>query len=109
MSLPQTIIYSFELFGMISGSYVGWRYGNKTKKSICSQFSPIEKYRRDTIEPRFKGSQISEEKAFNVFGVFFGIFIGYRAWFITIPMSLFQLAEDYPLEFKKIKDCIKKG
>lgn len=103
MSISTGIISSLELLGMVSGGYIGYKYGNQIKDSICKKYPVAEKFRKDYIVNRFKNSQISETTMFNMVGSFIGIFGGYRVWFVTIPLLAYQLSEDFPEEYKKIK------
>ena len=103
MSLSLNIIYGLELAGIVSGCYVGYKYGDVLKKTVCHKYPFVEKYRRDYLEDKFKHSQISEKNMFDMIGAFSGILLGYRGWFITIPILVYKASEDYPDEVVKIK------
>lgn len=106
MSYATSIISGLELIGMISGSYIGYRYGNIIKESCCKKYPVIEKYRKEYLSEKFKKSQISETTMFNMVGSLIGVLSGYKVWFITIPILACQITEDYPDEYKKFKKFI---
>lgn len=108
MSLSISIISGLELFGMVSGGYIGYKYGNQMKDMCCKKYPVVDKFRKDYIVNRFKTSQISETTMFNMIGSLVGVFGGYRIWFVTIPVIVYQLTEDYPEEYKKIKKFVSK-
>lgn len=108
MSYAMSIIAGLELLGMASGGYVGYKYGNKVKESCCKKYPIAERYRKDYIADKFKKSQISETTMFNMVGSFVGVFGGYKAWFIAIPILAYQVTEEYPEEYKRFKKFISK-
>lgn len=108
MSYAIGIISGLEIIGMISGAYVGYKYGNKVKDSCCKNYPVVERYRKDYIVDKFKKSQISEETMFNMIGSLVCVFGGYKAWFIAIPVLTYQVIEEYPEEYKKFKNFISK-
>lgn len=105
--VATTILTGLKLTGMISGSYVGYRYGDCIKKWCCERSQRINDYHKEYVYYRFKKSQIRENTIFNMIGCFTGILGGYYIWPIFIPIMIYQIAEDYPDEFKKIKKFIK--
>jgi hypothetical protein len=107
MSLASNIICGLKLSGLISGGYIGYRYGDKMKNLLCNNISTIKYYHSYYISSHFKRSQISESTMFNLIGGFSGVLIGYHIFPISIPLFLYICAEDYPEEFKKIKKFIK--
>lgn len=108
MSYATSIIAGLELLGMASGGYIGYKYGNKVKESCCKRYPVIESYRKDYISDKFKKSQISETTMFNMVGSLVCVFGGYKAWFVTIPILLYHVTEEYPEEYKKFKTLISK-
>jgi hypothetical protein len=108
ISLATKIIYNLQLIGLISGGYIGYRYGYKIKNLCCDTFSTFKFYYDKYIVNKFESSQISENTTFNLIGCCFGLLGGFYAYPFIIPITIFQLAEDYPTTFNNLKDYIKK-
>lgn len=108
MSYATSIISGLELIGMVSGGYIGFKYGNFLKEECCKKFPTIDYYRKEYISPRFKNSKISENTMFNMFGTFLGIFGGYKLWFFSIPIMGGKTINDNPEEYDKIKKFLSK-
>lgn len=106
MSIATNLICGLRLAGMISGSYLGYRYGDKIKTWCCG-FPSVGHYHKEYIYKHFKKSQIPENTMFNLIGCFSGILGGFYAWPLSIPMMFYQVAEDNPDEFKKLKNFFK--
>lgn len=107
MSLAVNILNVLKITGMISGGYIGYRYGDKMKNWCCNNIPTIRHYHSRYIPQHFKKSQISELTMFNLIGGFSGVLVGFYLWPIAVPVTLYNLAEDYPDEIKKIKKYIK--
>lgn len=106
MSIASNVICGLRLIGMVSGGYIGYRYGDRAKKYCCDKFPVIKRYHTDYVSSHFKKSQLSENTMFNMIGSFTGILGGFYAWPVAIPVMIYRTAEDYPQEIKKIKDAI---
>ena len=92
--LATSIINSLHLLGLTSGGYIGYKYGNKTKEYTLKTFPIINRYYSEYIKTcNFK--HISEPVMCNVFGSFVGIGLGYWAWQIAIPVTIYNLSNDY--------------
>lgn len=103
------IISGLELVGMVSGGYIGYRYGNRSKDYVCKKYPVAERYRKEYISDKFKKSQISEPTMFNMVGSLMGMLGGAKAWFFVIPALTYQIAEDYPDKYKEVKKWFKSG
>lgn len=107
MSLAMNIISGLKIAGMISGGYTGYQYGDDLKKWVCCSFPSIKRYHNEYVSVKFKKSQIRENTLFNLIGCFSGILGGFYIWPVSIPIMIYQMAEDYPDEIKKLKKFIK--
>jgi len=102
--LNMGIIAGLEIAGMVSGGYIGYRYGDRMKTYCCNKAPLIEKFRKDYVNDRFKNSQVSESGMFNMVGSLTGVYLGSKFWFISIPIIAYHVAEEYPEEYKKLKN-----
>lgn len=107
MSFASNIMCMLRIAGMISGGYIGYRYGDQMKNWCCNNIPTFKHYHNQYIPHHFKKSQISEPTMFNLVGGFSGILGGYYGWPIAVPILIYHIAEDYPDEIKKIKKFIK--
>ena len=107
MSLASNIMCGLKIAGMISGGYIGYRYGDKMKNWCCDNIPTFKRYHSQYIPHHFKKSQISESTMFNLVGGFSGVLGGFYLWPVAIPVVMYHVAEDYPDEIKKIRKFIK--
>lgn len=105
--IDKQIFTTLRFLGMISGGYIGTKYGTKFKLWYCHQFPILDYYHKTFITPHFKKSILTEENIYCLTGCLSGTMCGYYLWPITIPILIFKLSGDYPEQTKKIKDYFK--
>ena len=106
MSLAITIKNYIQFLGLLSGSYVGYKYGNTIKEVCCKKSSLLDSYKKTYISSFFKNKDISENLFFNLSGSITGALTGIYLSPIYIPITLYTLSVEYPEEIKKIKKFI---
>lgn len=93
VSLPEQIINGLRLTGMISGSYLGFKYGNNIKDYCISNYPSCKNIHDKFIKNNLKKGKINEYKMFSILGSMYGIIGGYYMWPITISGMIFIMIE----------------
>jgi hypothetical protein len=84
------IISSLKTLGILSGAFIGYKYGFVYKTHLCS--NPFFKNYDDLyINTHFTDDTLPESIFYNSIGLFTGIMVGYYIYPIVIPTMIYQL------------------
>lgn len=105
MSIDSNIISTLRMCGILSGAYLGCRYGDDIKKWSISSSPTIKRYHGLYISPFFRNSKLTESQMFKMTGCLSGVMCGFYGWILTIPAYVYVFCEDNPdiIEWIKFK------
>ena len=91
--MAETMLGALKLAGMVSGAYVGYKYGNEAKNQ-CLKYPLFKQYYGDYAGKYLSKSKMTEKNFCNLTGALVLTLVGYNAWFLMIPVATYKIIED---------------
>ena len=91
----KILINSFEIIGLLSGSYIGYNYGNVLKNKLLIYSPMINTYYNTNVIKKF--GKFPEPMFWKLVGGFSGICISWylNGWVLFIPIVSVELYNKY--------------
>jgi hypothetical protein len=94
MSLADSAMGTLKLIGMLSGAYLGYKYGYVAKTHLCKNYPTVDAYHKEYVAKYIDKSKITDKNFSNLTCSLGMTLVGYHAWPIVIAAATYKIMED---------------